>query len=298
MTNITIRIATPKDFPAIASLIVRLNSDPETQCIHSGTGEGVESMIVEMEKWHDSGEILFVIALENEQPIGTMGCEFESDGKRGWLRGPFSTIHKQTILPAMYSQLRTALPTEICRLDSFLHIENRAGQAFYKQMGFEAKGHSHVYVAPRPDHAQKPIIVNGISCIPLGKPDWQNFASLHDLFFPKTYYNGEQIVEQLDDDHRVWVYVSEREVLGYIYAVIEPWAEEGYVEFLGVREDARARGIGGTLLTSALIWLFDEREMPQVGLTVSDENVNARGLYERVGFHLKYTGVNQRLEWE
>ena len=50
-------------------------------------------------------------------------------------------------------------------------------------------------------------------------------------------------------------------------------------------------------MTTALDWFFDEREMPQVGLTVSDENINARGLYERVGFRLKYTGVNHRLEW-
>ncbi|MBC8503705.1 MAG: GNAT family N-acetyltransferase [Anaerolineales bacterium] len=298
MPKVATHIAKPKDFSAIAKLIDQLNQSPQSQCIHSGTGESVESLIAEMEKWHESGEILFVIAMQSDQLIGAMGCEFESDGQRGWLRGPFSKNSLAGIASKMYDQLRAALPSAICRLDSFLNIENTVGQSFYEQIGFERKGHSHVYVAPQPSLSSPLYQTKVIHCIPLDEGTQDGFADLHDIIFPRTYYNGKQITEQLDDNHRVWVYVLEGNVLGYLYAIIEPWADEGYVEFLGVREDARGQGIGGALLNISLAWFFGEREMPQVGLTVSDENVNARGLYKRVGFRLKYTGVNHRLEWE
>ena len=155
MTSCSTRIASSEDFPAIAALIEKLNRDPQTQCIHSGTGESIESMIAEVQKWHESGEIIFVVAFDNDQIIGTMGCEFENDGQRGWLRGPFSKIPFGKITSQMYDQLRAAIPPEICRLDSFLNIDNKAGQAFYEQLGYELKGRSHVYIAEPPGETRK-----------------------------------------------------------------------------------------------------------------------------------------------
>jgi len=299
MNSVHTRIATLANFPHIAALVEHLNRDPQTQCIHSGTGESAGSMVAEMEKWHASGEILFVIALEDDRVIGALGCEFERDGQRGWLRGPFLINPLEAASTRMYNLLRDELPPGICRLDSFLNIENRRGQAFYELMDFELKGRSHVYVAALPDQVRRPPKVNGLDCALLDDATQARFIALHDHIFPETYYNGAQIIEQLDENHKVWVYAQpDGSVLGYINAIIEPWAEEGYVEFLGVREDARAQGIGGALLATALAWFFRKREMPQVGLTVSDENVNARGLYEWVGFRLQYTGVNHRLEWD
>jgi hypothetical protein len=44
-------------------------------------------------------------------------------------------------------------------------------------------------------------------------------------------------------------------------------------------------------------WLFSVKSVAQVGLTVSDDQVNARSLYEKVGFAIKYTGLSARKEW-
>lgn len=85
-------------------------------------------------------------------------------------------------------------------------------------------------------------------------------------------------------------------MLGYIYAVVDDADENlGYIEYVGVAEQARGQGIGGKLLRTALIWLFSEKDVREVGLNVDDTNTNARGLYEKVGFRLKYSGVNLRL---
>jgi ribosomal protein S18 acetylase RimI-like enzyme len=86
-------------------------------------------------------------------------------------------------------------------------------------------------------------------------------------------------------------------VLGYIYAAIEDGSGEGTIEFLGVQADARRRGVGRRLLLTALNWLFQVKNVSEVGLTVSDEDTDARALYEGVGFGLKHTGLNLRRVW-
>ena len=291
------RPATPGDFRAIASMIHESGKTPETQCIHSGTDESVNNLVEEIENWYEKGEIVFVVVHADQELIGCMGCEFEVDGERGWLRGPIVLDHWEIAPVKMYTVLRGLLPPNIRRLDAFLNEKNTRGQAFYENNGFQLKGSSHVYLAEHPGTASTVYRVNGSRCRPLDTNSKAGFIALHDAVFPNTYYNGQQVVDQMDEQHRVWVYEQDGEILGYVYAVIENWAEEGYVEFLGVREDVRRRGIGAQLLKSALAWIFAERDMPQAGLTVSDENVNARSLYERVGFRLLYTGVNQRLVW-
>jgi RimJ/RimL family protein N-acetyltransferase len=44
-------------------------------------------------------------------------------------------------------------------------------------------------------------------------------------------------------------------------------------------------------------WCFSTRGLGRVALTVHEELANAQSLYESVGFHHLYTGVNHRREW-
>lgn len=291
----TIRRAEPADFAEIAAFIVAQSASPETQCIQSATGETVRSLLEEMEKWHASGEMTWMIALSGEMLTGLMGAEFDREMGRAWLRGPFALDNFPSLSRALWDPLRAALPGVINRYDSFLNAENARGQAFYTTAGFTEKGRAHVYTAKREDFARierARIPVQPVQ--PLCAALQSSFAAVHDDIFSGTFYMGTQIIEKLDSEHRVWVYAPAGEVLGYLYGVIEPWAEEGYIEFLGVSEMARGRGVGGALLLTAMDWFFSERGLPGAGLTVDDGNANARSLYERVGFRLKYTGVNQR----
>jgi len=82
--------------------------------------------------------------------------------------------------------------------------------------------------------------------------------------------------------------------MGYLYTVIDEDTGDGSVEFIGVREDARGKGIGRQLLQTALHWLFEDKLVPKVMLVVNDDLSNARSLYESVDFKLKYTGVHNR----
>jgi ribosomal protein S18 acetylase RimI-like enzyme len=82
--------------------------------------------------------------------------------------------------------------------------------------------------------------------------------------------------------------------LGYVSPVVLADGAGGEIDFLGVREDSRRRGIGRKLLQRALYWLFEEKNVTPITLTVLGKNMEARSLYESVGFRLKYTGVGLR----
>lgn len=95
---------------------------------------------------------------------------------------------------------------------------------------------------------------------------------------------------QLEDDAS-FVMVAERqdEIVGYVYAAIEPMSwkdlrgECGFIHDLLVTEAARGHGAGERLLNAAIEWLR-ERGMPRVVLGTAAQNETARRLFERRGF--------------
>jgi GNAT superfamily N-acetyltransferase len=97
------------------------------------------------------------------------------------------------------------------------------------------------------------------------------------------------------------IFVAEREdqIIGYVYAAIEPlsWKdlrdECGYIHDLLVAETARQTGIGDALLSAAIDWLR-EQGMPRVVLGTAAQNETARRLFERRGF--RATMIEMTLE--
>ncbi len=89
----------------------------------------------------------------------------------------------------------------------------------------------------------------------------------------------------------VVIYVAEQdsEVVGYVYAGIEPqsWKElrdpAGFVHDVVVEESARGQGIATQLLEAAATWL-EEHGAPRVMLWTAEKNTGARKLFERLGF--------------
>jgi ribosomal protein S18 acetylase RimI-like enzyme len=116
---------------------------------------------------------------------------------------------------------------------------------------------------------------------------------MHDLIFDQQT-PGEELLRERGPDRLIFAATEAGELVGYVAVSVQAGPLEGFVEYLGVGASARGRGIGRLLLERALRWSFEERGLPQVGLTVTDQNVNARGLYESVGFALEYTGLGFR----
>ena len=92
-------------------------------------------------------------------------------------------------------------------------------------------------------------------------------------------------------DSNVVVYVAEHEgeVVGYVYAGIEPisWKELrdecGFIHDVVVDERGRRGGTATALIDKAMEWMR-ERGMPRVMLWTAEKNAGAQQLFSRLGF--------------
>lgn len=101
---------------------------------------------------------------------------------------------------------------------------------------------------------------------------------------------GAFLVSQLADEDVV-VFVADREgdVIGYVYAGLEPrsWKELreacGFIHDVAVDEAGRRGGVATALVEAAADWL-KAQGAPRVVLWTADRNEGAQRLFERRGF--------------
>jgi ribosomal protein S18 acetylase RimI-like enzyme len=92
-------------------------------------------------------------------------------------------------------------------------------------------------------------------------------------------------------DYDVIVLVAEQqdEIVGYVYAGLEPtsWKELreacGFIHDVVVEEHGRRSGVATALIEAAVGWLR-ERGAPRVVLWTAEHNEGAQRLFERLGF--------------
>lgn len=106
---------------------------------------------------------------------------------------------------------------------------------------------------------------------------------------------------QLDDpDCLLLVAERAREVIGYLYAGIEPrnWKElreeAGFVHDVLVIDEHRGAGVAEALMREAFDWMR-ERGVPRVLLWTASPNTRARRLFERLGFRATMTEMTKEL---
>jgi len=92
-----------------------------------------------------------------------------------------------------------------------------------------------------------------------------------------------------DDDVAVFVAEQQGDVVGYVYAGLEPqsWKELreacGFVHDVVVEERGRRAGVATALVEAAIVWLR-ERGAPRVVLWTAEQNEGAQRLFGRMGF--------------
>lgn len=291
-----IRAAGVQDFLGIAALIVEQSRRAQRRCIHSDPRGGVDEALAELEDLYATGELSFVVASQQGQIVGCAGAEYDLELRRAWLRGPFVDREEEPAWMAAAGELAQALerelPAEIGILDSFLDQEHAWGQRLMEAKGYRRVRRVHVYLAEFQPQQQYDVPAG---CVEMDAGHAARVAELHQRLFPNTYLTAQTITATDGEAaHKVYVYEEGGRVLGYVYGSEN--LGEGVVDFIGVDENARHRGIGRALLRAILHWIFCEQGLDRASLTVHEELVNARALYEQAGFRLLYTGVHQRKE--
>jgi GNAT superfamily N-acetyltransferase len=215
-----------------------------------------------------------------------MGAEYDEELGRGWLHGPHVVAENWgPVAAALFTRLLVALPASIGQLHAFLNVENKRGRRFYAQQGFAEREHLNYEFWLAPDQR---VAAGDWGCVPVSEEQEASFMQLYEVLFPRAYYSADRVLQM--ESHQVLVLAEGEQVLGFAVATTED-GEAGEIQFLGVRDDCRHQGYGRRLLLSAIDWLLDVAGVSRVSLNVGEELIHARGLYESVGFRLRFTGI-------
>lgn len=106
---------------------------------------------------------------------------------------------------------------------------------------------------------------------------------------PEAGYGWFLSSQLKDEDSAVFVAEREGEVIGYVYASLEPhsWKElreaAGFVHDIAVDDRGRRIGVATALMEAAVDWL-KARGAPRVVLWTAEQNDAAQRLFDRLGF--------------
>jgi ribosomal protein S18 acetylase RimI-like enzyme len=289
MRGVRIHEAARSDYEQLTSWIVALSQDPEHHCLHSWSGESPAALCADLLGYLDNAELHFVIAQRGDAIMGAMGCEYDEALARGWLHGPHAVADDWTGLAAeLFSNLLEQLPPSIHSLLAHLNVANTRARHFYQERGFvERPDHSYEYMllpADRVPSASGP-------CAMLTAAQQASFLRLYDASFPEAYYSGPRVLKMIGGSHRVFALGTGADIFGFAVVRLDENGQTGEIQFIAVREDHRRRGYGKRLLQSAIDWLYDDARVTRICLTVTGDRAGARGLYEQVGFKLRFSGL-------
>jgi GNAT superfamily N-acetyltransferase len=113
-----------------------------------------------------------------------------------------------------------------------------------------------------------------------------------------AWFLGRQLK---DDDVVIFVAEQQGEVVGYVYAGLEPisWKELrdacGFIHDVVVDERARRSGTATALIEAAVVWLR-ERGAPRVMLWTAEQNPGAQQLFARLGFRRTMIEMTKELQ--
>lgn len=288
MTHYTIRQPHSHELQRLVDFIAASQAQPETRCLHvDWTPEGI---LADVQDLNQPFTEAFRLACEGDTLVGVLGCDLDLNSGRGWLHGPFAREDDwERIVSELFSDRLHRLPAEIGRLSNYLELSFARGLDFHARLGFVRKGISHIYRAERQSVSRPPEV----TVFEAGDAD--GLLQLHERAFPQTWISGADMIAKLDKSHPVLVARREGQLAGYIRLSQHVSLPEGTVDFVAVNPDFRGAGLGRALLLAGLDWIFNQRGLETAFLNVSDDNANARKLYESAGFNLFQSGV--ALDW-
>jgi ribosomal protein S18 acetylase RimI-like enzyme len=112
-----------------------------------------------------------------------------------------------------------------------------------------------------------------------------------------AWFLGKQLK---DDDSVIFVADDGEQVVGYVYAALEPisWKELrdacGFIHDILVEESNRRAGTATALMNAATEWLR-ERGAPRVILGTADKNERAQRLFTKLGFRRTMVEMTREL---
>jgi ribosomal protein S18 acetylase RimI-like enzyme len=269
-------------FEELVSFVVRLNSDDTHHIGFFGEGEAdVRSSLAECLVPTAEG---FQLAYDGDKLVGVFGVDADPEIGRAWLFGPLiEHVGWQSLADELYAASIKVIPEGINEQDMFCDVRNSNMADFAERHGFPLHSENAVLTLARADY-KKTASDKPFSIVDYSSVFFDQFEQCHNLFFPTTYFTARQIVEKLNSTHRMFLGLENGQMKGYHFCKLELDACSGYIDFIGVDESVRGRGLGAILLAAGIDWMLSFPETNKISLTVNANNAPALKLYKNFGF--------------
>ena len=282
------------DWPTLAPFVHATNrrADGRCRCLHAEQGDSIESHERELRSL-GAAQACFVAAREAGELVGMAGAVIDAGLLRAWVRGPLTAQDDAMLRAALLDALLRAMPQRQ-RLDAFPSVDEASLRTSLRAAGFRDRFQFHV-MSRAADAVPPPAWPAAVH--DANEDEAARAAQLHTRLFPNTYLDAAALVSTRDAAHRLLVVAGlAGEPAGYLYVRDSPLDDEAYVDFLGVAEAERGRGVGRRLLDAALHWGLGELQRARVSLTVQQGRAPALGLYESAGFRELAAGAQMVFE--
>jgi ribosomal protein S18 acetylase RimI-like enzyme len=270
-------------FEELVNFVVRLNCDDACHIGFFGEGEAdVRSSLSECVIPPAEG---FHLAYNDDQLVGVFGVDADSEIGRAWLFGPLiEHTDWQSLADELYAASLKVIPGGIGEQDLFCDVQNLNVAVFAERHGFPLLSENAFVTLERKDYKKLSSHESPFSVVDYSRDFFEQFESCHSLLFPTTYFTARQIVEKLDANRRLFLGLENGRMKGYHFCKVEPDARSGYIDFFGVDESERGRGLGAILLGAGIDWMLSFPESDKISLTVNASNAIALKLYKNFGF--------------
>jgi ribosomal protein S18 acetylase RimI-like enzyme len=279
MPDLILRRATEGDSDSMAALVSERCALPGFRCLHTWQGEEQSELVEAFRSHADSEEHAHVVLLDGDTMIGVAGAEFDRDLGCAWLHGPVVAAEAMEGAPALLAFLLSVLPPGIHRWQVFLEAANGFTRELYAERGFEERDRRYLgymldgYIASEESPFSEEVLQGA---------DHDAFFDLLLALFPKPYWTRERMLAMQGDAMELVVRHDGGELTGFAVVYMEPGTAVGEVQYLGVRETHRGKGLGRSLLADGVAWLR-ERGATRVRLNAAAGADAALHLYEIPG---------------
>jgi ribosomal protein S18 acetylase RimI-like enzyme len=284
---------TNSDIDEVSMLISDFNTNEESYIGYCGTEvQEIANSFVE-----DLTDVpyteSFVVAYEKDELVGVLGFDasLENDSAEIW--GPFEKENKWKWVTMLWAEMMKLLPPEINNLSMFTSNQNRRLLSFAKELGFVKQSEQTILTVSREDRHQ----IKDEPIVELTEEYFSEIKQLHNEVFPETYYNGQQLIDRLSPNRKVFIVKESNQLKGYIYVEAEPAFGEASIEYMAVKDLERGKGFGKQLINGAIQWLFSCEDIAIITLCVNSTNEKAIKLYKKVGFERRHDLVFLQKKW-
>ncbi|AVQ33644.1 N-acetyltransferase [Staphylococcus muscae] len=116
---------------------------------------------------------------------------------------------------------------------------------------------------------------------------FRHLKKLHEKAFQHSSETAETIVNHLDDSHKLFLYVEEGLLKGYLYLVLDAQTERAEIKYFSSHTDYRLRGIAFDLIQHAIHHACQDNDIQTVHFKIRSKNHQLVSRFDTLGFHIK-----------